>query len=64
MMQTPPEKPTKNYYYALCAKSAAMINEYKDVMTGKKKMTREEKDDWNREKEELHKEIQRVRSLL
>jgi hypothetical protein len=61
---TKPEKPTKEYYYALCSKAAAIILEYKDLKFGNKLISPEEKEDWNRRKDELHQEIQRVRKFL
>lgn len=64
MKEISEEKPTKEYYYSLCSKAAAMTAEAMDVLSGKVKLSREERDAWNKKKDDLHAEIKRVRRLL
>jgi hypothetical protein len=59
------EKPvSKEYLYALVGEQAALVSEAFLVRAGKKEMTQEQKDQWNKRKEFLHGEIRRVRALL
>lgn len=59
-----PEKPTKEYHYALVGEQQKLMNQYLDHIIGKKVMTEEEKAEWYKDRDEVSKEVNRVRRLL
>jgi hypothetical protein len=57
-------KPTRQYLYALVGEAQEMVREYFLVKSGKKVLTQEDREIWNKRKEYLHEEIKRVRRLI
>lgn len=57
-------KPTKEYMEALIGESIAISKEYVAVKLGRKRMTGVEREEFNKRKDYVLSEIQRVKELI